>query len=105
MASDPEFVRYVVDQFAADCDVTSRKMFGEYGLYWRGVFFGLICDDRFFVKQTEAGHAYIGDVVEDSPYPGAKPALVIEEGLEDAEWVRELARITVRELPPPKPRR
>jgi TfoX/Sxy family transcriptional regulator of competence genes len=29
MASDPEFVEYVVDQLDKNCTVTYRKMFGE----------------------------------------------------------------------------
>ena len=67
--------------------------------------FALICDDRFFVKPTEGGRAYIGDVVEGPPYPGAKPCFVIEDRIEDGEWLSELVRITTRELPLPKSRR
>ncbi len=33
MASDLSFVEYVVDQFAQDCGVTYKKMFGEFGLF------------------------------------------------------------------------
>ncbi len=105
MASDPEFVSYVVDQLDEDCGVTFRKMFGEYGLYSHGKFFGMICDDRLLFKQTDGGRAYIGKVVEASPYPGAKPALLIEDQLEDGEWLSELVRITSRELPDPKPKK
>jgi TfoX/Sxy family transcriptional regulator of competence genes len=105
MASDAEFVAYVVDQIDADCDVTSKQMFGEYGLYSRGKMFGMICDDRLFVKRTDGGHAYIGDVVEASPYPGAKPIFLIEDQVEDGEWLSELVRITTRELPEPKPKK
>ena len=32
-------------------------------------------------------------------YPGAKPSLLIGDGLEDPDWLSELVRITVRELP------
>lgn len=105
MASDPEFVEFVVDQFAPDCGVTSRKMFGEYGLFSGGKMFAMVCDDRLLFKPTDAGSGYIGDVVEAEPYPGAKPAFLIEERLEDSDWLSELARITVRELPMPKPRK
>jgi TfoX/Sxy family transcriptional regulator of competence genes len=105
MASDPEFVEFVVDQFDADCGVTSKKMFGEYGLFSGGRMFAMVCDDRLLFKATEGGRTHIGDVVEAEPYPGAKPAFLIEDRLEDAEWLSELARITVRELPLPRPRR
>jgi hypothetical protein len=45
------------------------------------------------------------EVVEASPYPGAKPSLLIEEGLEDRDWLKELVSLTVKELPQPKPKK
>jgi len=105
MASDLSFVEYVVDQFEENCGVTFKKMFGEYGLFSAGKMFGMICDDRLLFKPTEGGRAYIGDVVEAPPYPGAKPIFLIEGQLEDGEWLSELVRITTRELPAPKPKK
>ena len=103
MASDVNFVQYVVDQLDADCAATWKRMFGEFGLYSDGKLFGVVCDNRLFVKPTAAGRAFIGRVVEAPPYPGAKPSLLIEDRIDDAEWLSELVRVTVRELPPPKP--
>ncbi len=98
MATDPGFAEFVVDQFDDDCAVTSKRMFGEYGLYSGGTFFAVICDGRLFVKPTDAGRDYIGEVVEAPPYPGARPSLLIGDRIEDPEWLSELARITVRAL-------
>jgi len=105
MASDLSFVEFVVDQFDKDCAVTYKRMFGEFGLYSDGKFFAVICDDRLFVKPTEGGRAFIGEVVEAPPYPGAKPSLLIEDRIEDPQWLSELVRITARELPTPKPKK
>jgi len=105
MASDQGFVDYVLDQLDGDCAATAKKMFGEYGVYSRGKLFGLICDDRLFVKPTEGGRAFIGRVTEAPPYPGAKPSFLIEDRLDDGEWLSELVRITLRELPEPKPKK
>lgn len=105
MASTQEFVDYVTGQFDARLGVTARKMFGEYGVFCDGKMFGLVCDDRFLVKPTEGGRAWVGDIVEAEPYPGAKPCFLIEERLDDGEWLSELARITTRELPEPKRRK
>ena len=105
MGSDLSFVEYVADQIDADCAVTYKKMFGEFGLYSGGKMFAVICDNRLFVKRTEGGRAFIGDVVEAPPYPGAKPIFLIEDQIEDSEWLSELVRITTRELPLPKPRK
>ena len=101
MASSQEFVEFVIGQFEDDCGVTSRKMFGEYGLFSRGKMFAMVCDDRLLFKPTEAGRAFVGQVVEEPPYPGAKPCFLVEDRLEDREWLSELARITTRELPLP----
>lgn len=105
MASDPGFVDFVVGQVDDDLAVTSKKMFGEYAIYSGGKLVALICDDQLFVKPTEGGRAFIGNVVEAPPYPGARPSLLIGDRIEDPEWLSELVRITVRELPEPKPKK
>lgn len=105
MASDQNFVDFVVDQIQNAGEISAKKMFGEYGIYSDGKIFGVICDNKLFVKPTNAGRAFIENVVEAPAYPGAKPSFLIEEKLEDVEWLSELVRITVKELPEPKPKR
>lgn len=105
MASDLSFVEFVVDQLHDVPVVTYKKMFGEFGLYSEGIFFGVICDNRLFVKPTDGGRAFIKDMVEAPPYPGAKPSFLIGDRIEDGEWLSALVRITVGELPPPKPKK
>jgi hypothetical protein len=48
---------------------------------------------------------FIGDVVEAPPYPGAKMCFLIEDKLDDPDWLCDLVEITVKELPEPKPKR
>ena len=105
MASDLSFVEFVMDQLEEDCAGTYKRMFGEFGLYSDGKFFGAICDNRLFIKPTDEGRAFIQDVVEAPPYPGAKPSLLIEDRIEDGAWLSELVRITARALPAPKPKK
>ena len=105
MASDQDFVDFIVDQLDNAGEVTSRKMFGEYAIYCNGKVTALVCDNQLFVKPTEAGRAYIGDVVEAPPYPGAKLAFLIESQFEDRDWISELVKITSAELPEPKPKK
>jgi len=105
MANDPDFVNFVVDQIDESRDVSFRHMFGGTTLYSRGKVVALICDDQLFVKPTDAGRSYIGDVVEAPPYPGAKNSFLIEDRIEDREWLTELVRITEAALPPPKPKK
>jgi TfoX/Sxy family transcriptional regulator of competence genes len=105
MASDQDFVNFVLEQIQNAGEVTARKMFGEYGVWSDGKIFALICDNKLFIKPTESGRAFIGDVVEAPPYAGAKPSFLIEDKVEDREWLSELVRITVQALPGPKPKK
>ena len=105
MASDQSTVDFIADQMQSAGVITSRKMFGEYALYAGGKVVALICDNRLFVKPTEGGRSYIGDVVEAPAYPGAKPSFLIEDRIDDREWLSELIRITAEELPLPKPKK
>lgn len=105
MASEQKFVDFIIDQIGFSEEVTSKKMFGEYGLYFGNKLFALICDNKLFIKPTQTGKEYILDFVEASPYPGAKPSLLIEEKLDDREWLKKLVEITVIELPEPKQKR
>jgi TfoX/Sxy family transcriptional regulator of competence genes len=105
MPSTQKFVDYIIDQIDNAGEITAKTMFGEYGLYSDNKLFGLICDDRLFIKPTNAGRQFIGEPVEAPPYPGAKPSFLIEVKIEDSEWLSELVRITADELPMPKPKK
>ena len=50
MATDLDFVKFVSDQINDSCDVSYRKMFGEYALYSKGKVVALVCDNQLFVK-------------------------------------------------------
>ncbi len=106
MASDKEFVAYAASQMAAAGTITYRSMFGEYGIYCDGKFVAQVSDNRLFIKPTAEGRAFLGDEIEEaSPYPGAKPSILIGERIEDAAWLSELLQITERALPARKPKK
>lgn len=100
MASNPEFAGFVAEQLAGTGGITYRKMFGEYGFYCDGKFFGCVSDNQFFVKITEPGKTFMPDGRTASPYEGAKPYFLIEE-LDDTDFLAELVRITCAALPAP----
>jgi len=105
VASGLHIVEFIAEQMENAGEITYRAMFGEYALYCDGKIMALVCDDQLFVKPTKAGRSFIGDVIEAPPYPGAKPYFLIEDQLEDREWIGNLVRVTVEELPEPKPRK
>ena len=102
MASDQNFVDFVLEQIKNAGEITAKKMFGEYGIYSEGKLFGLICDNKLFIKPTSSGREFIGNVIEAPPYEGAKSSFLIEDKIEDSDWLSELIKISVKELPPPK---
>ncbi len=105
MACDQQFVDFVVHQLTGIEDVLAKKMFGEYGLYAQGKMVGLICDNSVFIKPTAAGRNFLKEVVEAPPYPGAKPSFLLDDQIQDALWFSELVRLTVNELPKPRPKK
>jgi TfoX/Sxy family transcriptional regulator of competence genes len=105
MASDQKFVDYIVEQIDIPAKVTAKKMFGEYALYFDDKLFALICDNKLYVKPTLSGRAFIKEIVEAPPYPGAKPSFLIEDKFEERGWLKKLVTATVKELPEPKPKK
>jgi DNA transformation protein and related proteins len=104
MASDAEFMAYVMGQIRNVPGLSHRRMFGEYAIYVGDKVVAFVCDDRVLLKPTDGNRAMIESPVEGAPFPGAKMYFVIDEHLDDSEFVSELFRVTERELPPPKPK-
>ena len=57
MATDVDFLQFVLDQLAGTPGITHRRMFGEYALYQHGKVVAFLCDNQCFLKPTEAGRA------------------------------------------------
>ena len=106
MATQQRTVDYLLEQASGAGVVSTKPMFGEYGVYLDGKMIGSIGDDQLFVKPTASGRLHAEPVSEAPPYPGAKPQIVIEaDRWDDAEWLGKLLRVTAAELPIPKPRK
>ena len=101
MASSIDFVQYIADQCAGAGEIVTKKMFGDYGIYCNGKIFGLICDDHFYVKPTEAGRKLLRQVDLRPPYEGAKDYFFIDD-VDDHAYLSALVRTTCKELPEPK---
>lgn len=103
MASNPDFVQYIVDQCSGAGEITARKMFGDYGLYCNGKIFALICDNGFYVKPTDGGCKLLRAEDMRPPYDGAKPCFYIDD-VDDHDYLAALVKATCAELPDPKPK-
>ena len=105
MASDAEFLAYVMGQIRNVPNISHRKMFGEYAVYANEKVVGLICDNQFYLKPTPGNRELLESPVEAPPFPGAKNYLVMDEHLDDAELMSNLIRVTERDVPAPKPKK
>lgn len=106
MSTQQSTVDYILEQSAAAGTVTAKKMFGEYGMYCDGKVMAFICDDQLFIKPTEAGRTYLGDVTEAEAYPGSKMYFLIDgDRWDDTDWMVGLVKATADALPAPKPKK
>ena len=104
MASNADFVQYIADQCADAGEIVTKKMFGDYGIYCDGKIFGLICDDCFYLKPTEAVRNLLRVTNLRPPYDGAKDYFYIAD-VDDRDYLSMLVRETCRVLPMPKPKK
>ena len=105
MATDTDFITYVCEQIVDMAPLSYRKMFGEYALYAGNKVVAFACDNQLFIKPTDVGCAFAGQVTLAPPYPGAKLYMMVNEQLDDADWISQLINITYKELPEPKPKK
>ena len=101
MASNTDFVQYIIDQCSGAGEIAVKKMMGDYCVYCNGILFGLICDNNFFVKDTDSGRAVLKEVILRPPYDGAKDYFYISD-VDDRDYLTELIKATIPALPKPK---
>jgi DNA transformation protein len=102
MATRQDTVDFILGQIDGAGDVSARKMFGEYAIYCDGRTVALVCDDQLYVKPTASGSAFASPFETGSPFPGAKPWLLIsEQKCLDRNWLSRLIRLSTAEIPLP----
>ncbi len=104
MACDESLVQYMAEQCSGAGEIRTRKMFGGYVIYCDGKVFGLICNDRLYIKITEAGRAMLPELETGCPYEGAKPHFVFSD-IDDRDTLSRFVQVTCGELPMPKPKK
>ena len=98
--SDGTFLEFVLDQLQQSGPVTSRRMFGAYGLYLGNAFFAIIFKGRLYFKTDERTRPLYEERGMKPFRPNEKqtlknyyevPADVIEDRLELASWAGKAA--------------
>jgi TfoX/Sxy family transcriptional regulator of competence genes len=101
------FKAFVLDQFDELGDVVPRSMFGGVGLYWRGVFFGIIARDTLYLKVGDENRRDYdrAGMKPFRPYAHragtmqyfAVPVSVLESASELAAWARKSIAVAERQ--------
>ncbi|MBQ9019519.1 MAG: TfoX/Sxy family protein [Bacilli bacterium] len=95
MASTKEYKDYVLKQLSSLDNISYKPMIGEYLLYYRGVLFGGIYDDRLLIKKVESNKKY--ELSEEIPYGGAKSMYKLDN-IYDSEELCEIIINTYKNL-------
>ena len=95
MATTLDYKNYVLEQLNILDDITCKRMMGEYLLYYRGILFGGIYDDRLLVRKVEGNQQY--KMNEEIPYEGAKPMFLVED-VDNKNMLREIVLVTYKAL-------
>ena len=95
MASTKDYKDYVLGQLSILNDITVRPMMGEYILYYRGVVFGGIYDDRFLVKRVESNKKY--NMEEAIPYEKGRPMYLVDD-IDNMDTLKEIVLDTYEGL-------
>lgn len=95
MATSKEFRDFLLEQLQSLQEITYRPMMGEYLLYYNGLLFGGIYDERLLVKITSTNQKF--QLKEQIPYAGAKPMAYIQD-LEHPQVLQEIILETCKGL-------
>lgn len=95
MATRKEYRDFILDELCLLDNITCKPMMGEYLLYYNGVLFGGIYDDRLLVKRVGSNRKY--NMEEEIPYDGAKPMYYVDD-IEDKEKLRDIVLDTYSDL-------
>ena len=103
MATTASYLAFVLEQLPPLWDVRSRKMFGEYMVYFNEKPVLLVCDNTVFVKKLPVLDDLMHNTPCGRPYEGAKEHYMLD--VEDRELTEQVLRAVEAATPLPKPRK
>lgn len=95
MATSKECKDFVLNQLDLLDNVTCRAMMGEFLLYYNGVLFGGIYDNRLLVKIADTNKKY--NLEKQLPYKGAKSMYLIED-VDNKELLKNIVLDTCKAI-------
>ena len=95
MATTKDYRDFVLEQLNLLDNITCKSMMGEYLLYYNGVLFGGIYDDRLLVKIVDNNKKY--NMQESIPYDGAKSMYLVDD-VDNREILSDIIIDTYKDL-------
>ena len=95
MATTKEYKDFVLEQLSLLKEITCKPMMGEYLLYYNGLLFGGIYDDRLLIKIVDSNKKY--NMEESIPYDGAKPMYLVDD-VDNKDKLKEIVLDTYKDL-------
>ena len=95
MATTKECKDFVLKQLSLLRNITYKPMMGEYLLYYNGILFGGIYDNRLLIKITESNKKY--NMNGSIPYDGAK-IMYLADCIDNQEKLKEILLDTYNDL-------
>lgn len=95
MSSSKEYRDFVLEQLSDLPNIDCRPMMGEFLLYFDGVLFGGIYDDRLLVKIVPENEKY--NMTTEIPYEKGKPMYFVED-IDDKQKLAEIIETTTKGL-------
>ena len=95
MATTKDYRDFILEQLSLLDNITCKSMMGEYLLYYNGILFGGIYDDRLLVKIVDNNKKY--NMQESIPYESAKPMYLVDD-VDNQEVLRDIVLDTYKDL-------
>ena len=95
MATTKEYKDFILEQLNLLDNINCKPMMGEYLLYYNGILFGGIYDDRLLVKIVDNNKKY--NMKESMPYESAKPMYLVCD-VDDQEILKNIVLDTYNDL-------
>ena len=95
MATTKDYKDFILEQLNILDNITCKSMMGEYLLYYNGLLFGGIYDDRLLVKIVDSNKKY--NMQESIPYESAKPMYLVDD-VDNQEVLRDIVLDTYKDL-------
>lgn len=94
MSSTKDYRDFILEQLSILDNITYKPMMGEFLLYYNGVLFGGIYDDRLLVKIVDNNKKY--QMKETIPYENAKPMYLVDD-VDDQEQLKSIIEDTYKD--------